>query len=372
MVDRSKLPRDAFITNPKVQQGYDEMTRKGSYKLTEFEREWRDKQPHLLVRGYWSYTLRPRYARNWQPSWAGTNIDPFYCEDSINLETMCVIDAKSPRGDLVAIKHFANKGQEIEIAQFLTSIKHPHNHCVPVIDLFPDPDDANWFFIVMPYLRPFNDPEFELIGEVVEFIRQALEGLAFLHSHSIAHRDISILNIMMDGRPLYPQGHHPARIDYSTDGINVLTPLRRIDHRIGYFYIDFGLSVRFSPGASPLVLGYIGRGSEVPEISATVPWDAYKGDVCALGNLFNKEFLQKYRDTDFIKPLVDCMRQREPQSRPAANELVTMFQQLCKLESPSKLRWRLSPRTESIPERLLMDVVTAARDGIRDIQRFVS
>lgn len=29
--------------------------------------------------------------------------------------------------------------------------------------------------MVMPYLRSFDDPEFELIGEVVEFVRQMLE-----------------------------------------------------------------------------------------------------------------------------------------------------------------------------------------------------
>ncbi|KAH9851078.1 kinase-like domain-containing protein [Lenzites betulinus] len=284
---------------------------------------------------------------------------------------MWVLDAKTSSGELVAIKRLENYAQEIEIAQFVTALKHPHNHCVPVIDIFPDPDEPEWYFMVMPYLRPFDDPEFELIGEVVEFIRQMLEGLAFLHDNSVAHRDISPLNVMMDGRPLFPQGHHPVRIQYSDDLLDLLTPLRRIDHRIEYFYIDFGLAVRFPPGASPLVLGYIGRGRQVPEISATEPWDAYKGDVRALGNLFYEEILQTFRDTDFIKPLVDCMRQDEPQSRPTANELVTMFQQLCKSEGSSKFRWRLSPRAESIPERMLNDAFTATRDGIRDLQRLV-
>ncbi|KAH9851111.1 kinase-like domain-containing protein [Lenzites betulinus] len=386
MLDRSKLPRYAFMS-PAVQEGYDEMTRKGTYALTSAEKIWRDKQPYLIARGY---SLRPRYSRDWEPSWSGTNIDPHYCEDSIVSTTVNVIDARSSGGELVAIKRLITQSQEIEIAQFVTATKHPHNHCVPMLDSFPDPEDPNWFFIVMPYLRLFNNPEFELVGEVVEFIRQMLEGLEFLHSNSIAHRDISILNIMMDGRPLYPQGHHPVRHMYSADALNLVTPLRRIDHRIEYFYIDFGLSVRFPPGASPLVLGYIGRGKNVPEISATVPWDAYKADVCALGNVFHKAFLQvrtttlspsanearatsaqEYRDTDFIKPLVDCMRQHEPQSRPAAHELVTMFQQLCKLEHPSKSRWRLSARTESVPERVLYDVVAATRGGILDLKRFV-
>lgn len=88
---------------------------------------------------------------------------------------MCVIDGTSSTGELVAIKHLKNKGQEIEIARYVTSTKHPHNHCVSVKDIFPDPDDPEWYFMVMPYLRPFNNPEFELIGEVAEFISQMLE-----------------------------------------------------------------------------------------------------------------------------------------------------------------------------------------------------
>lgn len=118
---------------------------------------------------------------------------------------MNVIDAKTADGRLVAIKRLENKGQEIEVAQFLTSLKHPHKHCVPVEDVFPDPSEPNWMFMVMPYLRRFDDPEFELIGEVIEFARQMLEvrgslysalsetphaiqGLEFLHSNRVAHR----------------------------------------------------------------------------------------------------------------------------------------------------------------------------------------
>ncbi|KAI0827753.1 hypothetical protein BC628DRAFT_154996 [Trametes gibbosa] len=168
--------------------------------------------------------------------------------------------------------------------------------------------------MVMPYLGPFNNPEFELIGEVIEFIRQMLERY--------------ICTQRYDGR---------------TPTVSPRSP--------SYFSIYFGLSV--------------------PEIYLTVPWDAYKGDICALGNLVRKEFLQSYRDTDFMKPLVECMRQREPQSRPTANELVTMFQQLCKLDIPSKARGWLSPRTESAPERMLNDAVAAARDGVRDLKRSV-
>ena len=97
---------------------------------------------------------------------------------------------------------------------------------------------------------------------------------------------------MMDGSPLYPAGHHPVRTRYSVDVIEDLRPLHRIDHPVRYYYIDFGLSVRFEEGSSPLVVGDVGRDDEVPELSSTVPYDGYKADIHALGNIFHKEFEQ--------------------------------------------------------------------------------
>ena len=49
------------------------------YELNDEERFWRGIYTDLLERGY---TLRPRYAPDWTPSWVGTNILPMYCEDS--------------------------------------------------------------------------------------------------------------------------------------------------------------------------------------------------------------------------------------------------------------------------------------------------
>ena len=50
---------------------------------------------------------------------------------------------------------------------------------MPILDVFTDPFDASLSLLVMPYLRPFNDPEFCTIGEVMDFIRQTLEVCPF-------------------------------------------------------------------------------------------------------------------------------------------------------------------------------------------------
>lgn len=38
-----------------------------------------------------------------------------------------------------------------------------------------DPQDPDIQIIVMPFLRPYNDPKFGTVGEAVEFFRQAFE-----------------------------------------------------------------------------------------------------------------------------------------------------------------------------------------------------
>ena len=76
------------------------------------------------------------------------------------------------------------------------------------------------------------------------------------------------------------------------DILDKLNPLSRADHPVRYYYVDFGLSEQFSPGAPGLVVGDVGRDDEVPELSSTIPYDGYKADVYALGNLFFKEIVQ--------------------------------------------------------------------------------
>ena len=95
----------------------------------------------------------------------------------------------------------------------------------------------------------------------------------------------------MDSRPLYPEGHHPVRIDYAPDGVYDARPLTRSQCHVRYYYIDFGISSYFPPNASPrLVLGRDGRDIEVPELSNIVPYDPFKTDIFILGNLLRREF----------------------------------------------------------------------------------
>jgi hypothetical protein len=66
---------------------------------------------------------------------------------------------------------------EVEIARFLSGPLLPSgpNHSVTILDSFQDPLDPVGQYLVMPLLRPFDDPAFGTIDEVIDFVGQVLE-----------------------------------------------------------------------------------------------------------------------------------------------------------------------------------------------------
>ncbi|KAJ2986031.1 hypothetical protein NUW54_g9929 [Trametes sanguinea] len=369
-VKPKRLPHHVYLSEASVDH-YTQSTLKGHYGLLPAEVFWRDRQQFLYDAGY---VLRPRYWPNWQPSWLGTNLRPTFCEDSIVLLDHQVMDARRrDNNELVAIKKFREDTQELNIAQYLNSLRgHAENRTVPVLRVFEDPYDPRLAFMVMPYLRPCNDPPFLAVGEAIEFINQTLEGLAFMHKYNIAHRDIAVENIMMDAKAMYPDGHHPVRLDYTPDAIYKVSPLPRAGRTIQYYYIDFGLACLFPPGASHLVVGDVGRDTEVPELSSTVPYDSFKVDIYALGNLYAKEFEEKYNNMQFLVPLIDRMKQRQPSARPTADELLAQWRNIRDALNKNTFRWRLVPRSEAAIERVINGTVAVAWEGINHLKKYVT
>ncbi|KAI0325868.1 kinase-like protein [Cubamyces sp. BRFM 1775] len=373
------LPRYAYLTEESIER-YTRSTLKGNYGLLPSEVWWMERQPYLQEAGY---VLRPRYWPNWRPSWLGTNRHPMYCEDSIMQADYQVLDARQSRdNNIVAIKTFRKDSQELSIIRHLSSIHHHQNHTVPLFQVLDDPIDPELSLMVMPYLRPCNDPEFTTVGDVVNFINQTLEGLVFMHEHRVAHRsvnfvpycaihimticsDIAVENIMMDAEVLFPDGHHPVRLDYTPDAVYPVSPLPRAGHDIKYYYIDFGLACRFQEGESPYVVGDVGRDTEVPELSSTVPYDPFKMDIFALGNLYFKEFAQKYNDMQFLFPMIERMKQRQPELRPAASDIHAQWIDIRDSLNKGSHRWRLSPRTDTAIGRMLNDTVAVAWDHLK-------
>lgn len=165
-------------------------------ELSELELWWSRHYRWLKDRGY---LLRPRYAPDWVPSWHGTKKSWVLCEDGYAapvsaklvrqfcqvyprdceyatriLDGTRISDGKYVTLKLIDKTHYPH---EVDIAQYLSSqpLAISVNHCVPVYDILPIPDEENRTIIVMPLLQEYLRPPFGTVGEVVECLRQLFE-----------------------------------------------------------------------------------------------------------------------------------------------------------------------------------------------------
>ncbi|KAI5118852.1 hypothetical protein M0805_008128 [Coniferiporia weirii] len=338
-----------------------------SFDLHPLEIWWRDRSGFLESKGY---RLRPRFRPGWEPSWIGVAKNPLDCEDSFNHKIRRVMDAQRVSdGALVAIKEVSPDSMEAEIALMLSTpeaLKDPMNHCVPILDHMRDESDENQEYIVMPLLRRFSEPEFYAVGEVLDFVRQTLEGLVYMHRRRVAHCDLSYLNIMMDGSSLYPSGFHP---DPSwqlmlPDFSDLAEHRLRIDTGgIKYFIIDYDISAYYeNPDEPPLAYGDDGLDRELPELKWGRPYDPFPGDVFTLGNVYKKFFTTQYSNLEFLAPLVQDMTQLAPTDRPTAEEALNRFSEITSAMSGVSARWRLRPIGEKAVRCVALELYSVMRE----------
>jgi len=211
---------------------------------------WRDHYQWLKEAGY---LLRPRFDPAWIPSWFGTKKDWLDCEDAKVAWFSHVLDAtRVADKSYVGLKK-VNKASfpyETDIALFVSSeplSSDPENHCIPVYEVLQVPDNNDLVILVMPFLRSYDDPRFDTVGEVMECYRQILQGLRFMHKHRVAHRDCSGGNIMMDASELYPQSYHPWKQSYNRDYTSKAKHYTRTQRPPKYYLMDFGFSRRYQP-----------------------------------------------------------------------------------------------------------------------------
>ncbi|KAH7889164.1 kinase-like domain-containing protein [Phlebopus sp. FC_14] len=326
------------------------------------ELKWSNEYNDFKERGY---TFRPRYHPQWTPSERRDVLIDIWRGDRVIQANPYCLDAARADGTPVYIKK-VDRGKhptEAEIAQFLSSpglLSNSHNHTVHVLDSFAHKTEPKVQYLVMPLLRPFDDPPFTTIKESIEFVHQTLQGLAFMHEHNVAHRDCSAQNIMMDARDLYPNGWHPMAPWLTSDGTNWVTPQKnRCDVNIRYFFIDFGLSTRFAPGEKREVVG-AKCSVYVPELSCDICYDPFKLDVYLLGNVFDEHICKPYIDVSFLEPLVKDMTAFNPNDRPTAKEALKRWQDICKSKEASSMGGWLHKENETAPERLARDLTSSA------------
>ncbi|KAF5388308.1 hypothetical protein D9615_000851 [Tricholomella constricta] len=342
--------------------------------LSEHEEPWRDRYSFLLSKGY---QLRSRYEPDWSPSWLTMDIDPAFCDDAIDTVLPMVLDAKRLKDQVsVCIKRINPRQitDEVKIARYMSSsmVNDEENHCVEILDSFRDPVIPNVEYIVMPPLRAYDNPEFGAVGEVVDFVTQLHEGMEFMHKRLVAHGDLTTQNIMMDARPILPSGWHFVAHHCIPDGVTPISPLARIDYPVRYIIIDFDCSVRLSPGQPHLIRRFGGRDGDPPEYKSREPYDPFKIDVFTLGNVFFKDFYQKYEGLDFLASVIDFMKTPNFRQRPDAEMAKKYWLNVRAHIDVGRARWRLQKRKETMGERVLYDTVAFAREGVHRMKRILA
>ena len=111
-------------------------------------------------------------------------------------------------------------------------------------------------------------------------------------SNDRCNSDISINNIMMDARDMYPRGFHPVDQDIKADySAAVSSKYTRTEKPPKYYLLDYGLSRRFAEGEEPEPLDTVGTDTTVPEYTNELPIDPFFVDVYCVGNMIRHEFL---------------------------------------------------------------------------------
>ncbi|KAJ7269600.1 hypothetical protein C8J57DRAFT_1180644 [Mycena rebaudengoi] len=233
---------------------------------------------------------------------------------------------------------------EVEIGKLFSApplSRSARNHCVPLLDVLQDPQDADKQIIVMPRLIRFDEPTFDTVGEVIDCFRQIFQGIQFMHQNFVAHRDCGLLNIMQDPEQLYPSGFHPVNYCMNTNHDGLAHSLKRTACWPRYYIIDFGLSRRYSPAKGPPAepTPTLTNGDKAPPEYAAAESNPFPTDIYYLGNLLRRHFIRSdqcsvrdggiHMPLQFLQPLVDEMTKTDPALRPTIGEVIQRFDAAC-------------------------------------------
>ncbi|KAJ7692927.1 hypothetical protein B0H17DRAFT_513075 [Mycena rosella] len=171
------------------------------------------------------------------------------------------------------------------------------------------------------YGRILDYPLFHCRGEFFEVLLQLLQGMELMHVHGIVQGDVATQNIAMGESRVVHEGSHFC----DTRTLRALRLLfvekSLLSFPINYYFIDFGLASRNPAGtADATTVGYSGSWRKpIPELSATIPYNPFKTDVCRLG-LTLQEAIEPNPAFELFNPLVKSMCNPDPGRRPSPTE----------------------------------------------------
>jgi len=323
-----------------------------AYGLTRPERNWSKMQKALEQRGY---MLRPRYHPGWVGSWVGTKKKPEECEDSIGISVHgVVIDAvRISDGAQVLLKLWSSDvrdAMELPVLQYFSDpvrSTDPQNHCVRILDIVDLPGWTRYFdhILVEPMLCDWQDPPFLIAAEVLSFIRQALEGLAYMHSHNVSHGDIHTGNIMLDPTNIYLKGFRGVSAFHSDKKVLQKGVKRRTRLQVEakYYYIDFGSSAIFPTVEERKPVPFKAAVFVPPEVEANPDelFDAFSADIYALG-LTIVSVIRYRPELRYLVPIFAPMVAKKPEERASVQEMVDLFKTALGRITRRQMRQRLT------------------------------
>ncbi|KAH9895154.1 hypothetical protein C8Q73DRAFT_644869 [Cubamyces lactineus] len=203
-------------------------------------------------------------------------------------------------------------------------------------------------FVAMPMWGTMTKiTDFNTVREIVAYIRCTLTGLAFLHDHRIAHRDIHEWNIMVNWYCRHD------RLDSCTQRLH--------DHysssSVSYAFIDFDGALQLPPTTS---LKDCRRPADeaLLRVPTYHPFDVCQGerhynpfafDVACLGNLFLFYFTEAIPAVPILAVLFSRMTTHVIDDRFTAAEALAFFREVEAQLSPHDLDTNITLKTDYDP-----------------------
>ncbi|PPR07268.1 hypothetical protein CVT26_012428 [Gymnopilus dilepis] len=239
--------------------------------------------------------------------WVSTSTKLHAARTKDNRDVVIVLLSDGVRG-ISATRSLEIVGRGLNAALF-------NNHTLPVLEWLRQ---DNLVFGVFPMVGRWYDlPWFGSIGNILEFMGQIIEGVAFLHEHHIAHRDLFFSNFVSSWRS-------ENEIPGGSDAL----------FRTRYYIIDFEFAVCFAPDADPETRVVTGppvsfdvyERPAPPEMRKTAPYCPFKADVWQLGCAFLETF-GHIEDIPLVIELLMQMRNSDPAKRPTVQEALDTLNQ---------------------------------------------
>ncbi|KAJ3834008.1 hypothetical protein F5878DRAFT_569067 [Lentinula raphanica] len=191
------------------------------------------------------------------------------------------------------------------------------NHALPLLhELRYD----NLIFGVFPLVSDSFIPTwFVNIAHALETMSQIMEGVAFLHDHLVAHRDLFISNFLNSRRyGFWEPGHENDFL------------------RPRYYIIDFEMAVQYSLDSDPATRTVSGppipweiyKRPPPPEMKLDMPYCPFKADVWQVGKAFLQCVIHIEHDIPDVLKLFRRMSADNTEDRPSAREAVTQLNKI--------------------------------------------